>query len=451
MENSANLTLPYIMPSQAQKHVTHNEALDLLDAVVQLAVVSRNLTAPAGGESEGDRYIVAAGATGDWQGKDGMVAVWRDGGWSFLAPRKGWLAWVIDEATLICWSGTAWDDVTSETSELQNLARLGLGTTADGVNPFSAKLNKALWAALTIADGGDGDLRYTLNKESASNVLSLLMQSGWSGRAEIGLVGDDDLAIKVSADGSSWKEALRVDRNTGRITAPATNLLADFAVSLLPDSGRFAGNDARAITVGGFSLPSYISLYNGTTAASAGKYISNNNDYGGTGGVLDPFVKDLVDMIRDPAFRRHGLEFHVACMTMGSGTATSTVTIGGVAHYYSAFLGQGPRAPKMTFHAYLRALEAPIAFRRYDGQRIIKNGVAYTTHVPIAPTEGWVSVTVQDSIDAYYSSSYQPQPLNIYAASQGDRWLLACPALMGGITDVPDNTGVIAGFNRWLG
>ena len=43
------------------------------------------------------------------------------------------------------------------------------------------KLNKALWAAKTMAEGGDGDLRYTLNKESAADVLSLLLQSGFSG------------------------------------------------------------------------------------------------------------------------------------------------------------------------------------------------------------------------------------------------------------------------------
>ena len=31
MDETANLKLPYILPSQAQKHVTHNEALALLD------------------------------------------------------------------------------------------------------------------------------------------------------------------------------------------------------------------------------------------------------------------------------------------------------------------------------------------------------------------------------------------------------------------------------------
>ena len=62
-----------------------------------------------------------------------------------------------------------------------------------------------------------GDLRYVLNKEDGAKVLSLLFQSGWSGRAEIGLVGDDDLVLKVSPDGAAWREAVRVDRQTGRV------------------------------------------------------------------------------------------------------------------------------------------------------------------------------------------------------------------------------------------
>jgi hypothetical protein len=38
-DTSHALSLPLIQPSQAQKHVTHNEALRILDAVVQLVSV----------------------------------------------------------------------------------------------------------------------------------------------------------------------------------------------------------------------------------------------------------------------------------------------------------------------------------------------------------------------------------------------------------------------------
>src|SRR4051794_37605135 len=61
--DTAHLLLPYLLASQAQKHVTHNEALRLLDAMVQLAVLDQARTAPPGSPADGDRHIVAWGAT----------------------------------------------------------------------------------------------------------------------------------------------------------------------------------------------------------------------------------------------------------------------------------------------------------------------------------------------------------------------------------------------------
>jgi hypothetical protein len=95
------------MPSQAQKHVTHNEALRILDAIVQLAIIDRGLADPPPSPTEGDRYIVAAGATGAWEGKDNRIAAWQDDGWNFLDPKPGWLAFVLDEAALFSWTGSA--------------------------------------------------------------------------------------------------------------------------------------------------------------------------------------------------------------------------------------------------------------------------------------------------------------------------------------------------------
>ena len=47
------------------------------------------------------------------------------------------------------------------------------------------------------------------------------MQSNWSGRAELGLAGTDDLSVKVSADGAVWTEALVIARATGQVALPA--------------------------------------------------------------------------------------------------------------------------------------------------------------------------------------------------------------------------------------
>ena len=59
--DTTHLKLPYLAAAQAQKHVTHNEALRLLDGLVQLSVLDRDLTAPPGSPVDGDRYVVASG------------------------------------------------------------------------------------------------------------------------------------------------------------------------------------------------------------------------------------------------------------------------------------------------------------------------------------------------------------------------------------------------------
>jgi hypothetical protein len=116
-DTTPNLILPYILAAQAQKHVTHNEAIKLLDAMVQLAVLDRNLTAPPASPVDGDRHIVAAGATGLWAGWDLNIATWIDGSWLRLVPREGWVAWVASEGLFRVWSGTAWVGLASDLSD----------------------------------------------------------------------------------------------------------------------------------------------------------------------------------------------------------------------------------------------------------------------------------------------------------------------------------------------
>ncbi len=224
MTLSSHLALPYLEAAQAQKHVTHNEALRIIDALTMLAVLDRDLSSPPASPGEGDRYIVKAPGAGAFSGKDNRVAHFIDDAWAFLAPSLGWICHVRDEGAFVAWDGAAWQpaiDFVHAISALQGLTLLGLGATADATNPFSAKLNNALWTARAAAEGGTGDLRYKLNKEGAANTLSLLFQTGYAGRAEIGLAGDDDFHFKVSSDGSAWKEAIKIDRASGTVSCPS--------------------------------------------------------------------------------------------------------------------------------------------------------------------------------------------------------------------------------------
>jgi hypothetical protein len=245
---TARLNLPYIAPLQAQKQVTYNEAMAALDQLVQPAVKSRTTTAPPGSPAVGDAYIVAPSATGAWSGKDGKLACWLNDGWSFRTPADGWLAYVTDNAELaICQSG-AW--ATFVTNGGAALAKLGINATAD----LTSRLSVAAAATRLSHDGSDH--RLILNKASAGDTASLLLQDGFSGRAEIGLSGDDAMHVKVSADGSTWHEALTVDQSTGRVSLPVgqlafpatqnpsadANTLDDYEEGLWTPTLNFGGN-----------------------------------------------------------------------------------------------------------------------------------------------------------------------------------------------------------------
>ena len=254
MTNTPNLSLPYIDVNAAQREVVHNEAIRALDALVQLSVLDRSLATPPGSPADGQRWIVAASPTGDWSGHANHVAAWQDSAWRFFVPRTGWLVFVIDEGLLVVWNGSAWVDAIATITALQNLALLGVGTIADATNPFSAKLNNALWVAETVAEGGDGDLRCKLSKEAAAKTASLLMQTNLSGRAEIGLTGDDDLHVKVSADGSTWFEGLSLARASGQVRLGIDGTAGAPALAFASDTDNGAyriGANNWALSVGG--------------------------------------------------------------------------------------------------------------------------------------------------------------------------------------------------------
>ena len=213
------LGLPWLMPARAQKHVTLNEALGRLDALVQAGVESRTTAQQPEDLEEGAAYILPASPAGqDWDGfLEADLVYFQDGAWRRVSARAGLTAWVADEAALVMFDGAAWRGFAEAITILSDLTGFGLGTAPDSGNPFAAKLNAALWTARFAGEGGTGDLRYTLNKEAQGNVLSLLFQSAWSGRAEIGLTGSDDLSIKVSPDGAAWSTALSIDRSNGAV------------------------------------------------------------------------------------------------------------------------------------------------------------------------------------------------------------------------------------------
>ncbi|MBU1385632.1 MAG: DUF2793 domain-containing protein, partial [Alphaproteobacteria bacterium] len=254
-DQTARLGLPYLAAGQMQKHVTLNEALTRLDTLVQTAVVSRTVPTQPAEPPDGTLYILPTGATGAaWAGRpEGTLIRAEAGGWTIVEAPDGLVVLVADVGEVIVRDGGAWVSLGARLGALQQLTRLGIGTTADAGNPFAARLNKALWTALETGAGGDGDLRVTFNKEGPGDVLSLLFQSGWGGRAELGLIGDDDLRLKVSADGGVWRDACSVDRASGRFNFALGAVRRQ--VTVLDEAGHYDipawARTIEAIAVGG--------------------------------------------------------------------------------------------------------------------------------------------------------------------------------------------------------
>lgn len=219
MDQTPNLSLPYIMAAQAQKHVTHNEAIRMLDALTQISVASRILTAPPATPADGVRYILPAGATGVWAGAAGRIAAFQDGAWATFAPREGWLAWVADEAVAVVYTGGAWA-LMSGGGSAGSVPLLGINATADTTNRLSVS------APATLLNHAGSGHQAKVNKAAAGATASLLYQTAFSGRAEMGTTGDDDFHIKVSADGATWREALVIGGATGRAAFPQGGIVA---------------------------------------------------------------------------------------------------------------------------------------------------------------------------------------------------------------------------------
>lgn len=245
-ETSPNLTLPFLMPDQAQKHVTHNEALQRLDALVQL-VLSNIVSAPPATVAEGQCFAVLAPAAGAWQGHEGQIASMVDGGWTFTTPKTGWLAWSAATRQPAWFDGATWQPLPLPAPFVQDM--LGAGATPDQTNRL------AVSAAASLFNHRGAGHQLKINRADEAATGSILFQTGFTGKAEFGMLGNANLGLKVSPDGTAWKNALQIDA-TGLVRLPARPLCRTHlnTQTLAPANGTYSGFQGFSLVQGGFSL-----------------------------------------------------------------------------------------------------------------------------------------------------------------------------------------------------
>jgi hypothetical protein len=202
-----HLALPLLAAGQAQKHVTHNEALMELDRLVQGSALARTFSSPPASPSPGDSYIVGASPSGLWAGHAGHIATFLDNAWSFLTPKAGMRFYIEAEQALVVHTGTAWEPI----GKVGPVDRWGINAMADATNRLAIASHASLFNHAGTSH------RLTINRQSAADTASVVFSENFSGRAEIGSAGAGGFQIKVSANGSSWKTALTASAADGNV------------------------------------------------------------------------------------------------------------------------------------------------------------------------------------------------------------------------------------------
>lgn len=236
-ETTNNLKLPLLIQSQANKELCHNEALIIIDAILNNGIKLKDLTEPPETYSTGDLFLIGNNATGIYTNHDNQLTFYYNG-WHFLIPRAGMLLFSIVDAKLMYYNESSWklienglpnefdlnnmeasdiivyDGTTNKwinSKILQNLVKLGIGTMANDDNKL------AVASPYILFNNNGNSCQLKINKNTLTDSSSLLFQSNWTGYAEFGLVGDNEFALKISNDGNNWTEVFKCDGATGRI------------------------------------------------------------------------------------------------------------------------------------------------------------------------------------------------------------------------------------------
>lgn len=306
-DETPRLKLAQLVSLQELNAITWNEALARLDTLVDLRLNGQAINTPPAAPADGDAYLIGTAPTGAWSGSANQIAACLDGTWRFYAPYDGLKAFVMSTATLIVYQGGTWralgstdfatksgsETLTNKTlsgstnnfSAIPNAALVNAGVTLNGhalalggslaltasdVGGLAASggaltgglqvpnlgiaaapdaTNKlAISSAAVLFNHAGADARLYLNKAATANTASTLYETNYSGRAEVGLCGDDNFHFKVSANAATWYDALTIAAASGRVTA-------NYGLALAGSASGATVLQAQAAATGTLTLP----------------------------------------------------------------------------------------------------------------------------------------------------------------------------------------------------
>jgi len=213
VENTNRHQLPYIMAAQAQKHVTHNEALRKLDSLVNISFAEVGLDQPPANAVEGSIYLIGQSPLQEWQNHAGEIACFCDGAWEFHSPFDGLQGFDLGTDQFIIYKAGQWQEIGGGSGEFDQVS---INTQADPNNKLSVKADSVLLSHDDVTPGSGNSL-ITVNRATDQDLAHVQYSTDHTVNAETGVAGDKSYRIKLSDDGTNFTTALAIEPVDGKI------------------------------------------------------------------------------------------------------------------------------------------------------------------------------------------------------------------------------------------
>jgi len=153
--------MPLLAGGQAGKEIAHNEALSLIDLLLQPVVEAMGTDVPPANPALGRCWVVGTAPTAAWLGRAGSLAGWTEGGWCFAHPVEGFSAWCSSSRKPIAYRDGLWQESDVVGTQLTIAGQRVVGPRQPA-----------------IADPGGGDVIDPSARSAVAAILTAMRQHG---------------------------------------------------------------------------------------------------------------------------------------------------------------------------------------------------------------------------------------------------------------------------------
>ncbi len=205
-DTTPKINLPYILASQTMKHVSVNEAFNIIDKLINCCAKSRLVTNQPANPNDGDCYIIPNGASGiDWQNyPTGAIAAFYNLGWTYFTPREGYVAWLEDQDMSVVFANNNWVPVSGQLNRSLNyISNSGFIARIDNGNAIERQIDSGVNIKIDNPNGANANPKIALDTNAAMLLNNNFTANQISSKAQAGSInwlGD--------IDGAKWATKL---------------------------------------------------------------------------------------------------------------------------------------------------------------------------------------------------------------------------------------------------